>query len=151
MSDKPYTMNDPKIKVPEGMLKAAFNGAGKTVQGCPWQEIAAASVEAALLWMSENPIVPTTSQAEVVRDAVDKVMEHGKGRLLNGSMVSDGVIETCVEWQRRMFLAPEPEVPEEIKDLLWTVPTPDCGIYLVAKHNADVIESFRRSQKAGPK
>ena len=53
----------------------------------------------------------------------------------------------CEEWQRRMFLA-EPEIPEEIEDLLWlkrmrispsNLPDP-----MYACHDADVIEAYRR-------
>jgi hypothetical protein len=44
-------------------------------------------------------------------------------------------------WVLRMYLAPEPEVPEEIKDIL------DRTV----KGDFDVIEAFRRGQKAGLK
>jgi hypothetical protein len=43
---------------------------------------------------------------------------------------------------RRMYLAPEPQVPEEINDLLYR---PDSTF---SSHNKDVIEAYRRG-KAG--
>ena len=45
-----------------------------------------------------------------------------------------------------MFLAPEPEVPEEIKDLLWSI----GGTWMQTdkKHNNEVAEAYRRGKEA---
>lgn len=60
----------------------------------------------------------------------------------------------ATEWQRRMFLAPEQEVPEALKDLLiedenyvppQTVDT-SKGMWL-RTFNQIVIEAYRRGQK----
>ncbi len=45
-----------------------------------------------------------------------------------------------MQWQIRMFFSQEPEIPEEIKDLLWD------NINVMA--NERIIEAFRRG-KAG--
>ncbi len=63
-------------------------------------------------------------------------------------------IKYLVEWQRRIFLAPEPEIPEEIKDLL--SPTdPITGVALLTgltEHGKSVIiEAYRRGKEAGAK
>jgi hypothetical protein len=86
------------IKVPDDMLMAALDAAGQTVKGCPWQEIATKAVEAAIRWLSENPIVPTEEQAQKVWDY------SPRGAFFRQNFLT--------EWQRQMFNAPDPEVPE---------------------------------------
>jgi hypothetical protein len=46
-----------------------------------------------------------------------------------------------------MFLAPESEVPEEIKDLLEELP--ECGGSDNRKIDAIILEAYRRGQKEG--
>lgn len=97
--EKPYpweeTMSEKNIKVPEGMMKASYDAhllLGKMGAQIP------TVLEAALRWLSENPIVPTPEQA----------------RELIGPMVvlnETSLIFAIEAWQRRMFLAPETEVP----------------------------------------
>jgi hypothetical protein len=113
-----------KIVVPDGMLKAAmaarnahFIGDDKRIE---------LILEEALRWQSENPKVPTEKEwAACLQDAC----REGSG------------ISPVMAWVLRMYLAPEPEVPEEIKDIL------DRTV----KGDFDVIEAFRRGQKAGLK
>jgi hypothetical protein len=64
---------------------------------------------------------------------------------LNENSVRTGYNKAIAE-VRRMFLAPNPEVPEEIKDLLCEE-VPHTGPYADV-HNAQIIESFRRGQKS---
>ena len=119
-----------KIIVPEPMLSAAEDsGAGCGSRSCEM------ILEAALRWLSENPIVPTDEQAKLL----------GKVYASNnfGSDYHDSLKRTVVEWQRRMFLAPEPEVPEEVKDLLWDGQTGEDE-----EHNRKIIEAFNRGQKS---
>lgn len=81
-----------RIVVQDGMYRAAMKFQDSGIQFSD-------ALEAALLWLAENPIVPNCEQAEEL-------------------FCNKSIISVCVEWQRRMFLAPEPEVPEELKDLL---------------------------------
>lgn len=113
----------------------------------PDGHIFAPAFEALARSLSENPIVPTPEQvAEIVSfrfgiPATD----------LNANMVVSGEY-AAVEWQRRMFLAPEPEVPEPIKDLLVDpMPTASnpCAVMDAKILNERVIEAYRRGQKAG--
>lgn len=111
-----------KIVVPEGMLRSA------TAEGARWSDrnnSVIHELEAALRWLSENPIVPTPQQWKDIEESVP--MFH--------------IWDRVGEWQRRMFLSPEPEVPEEIKDLVegmsWNSTTPKA-----------IIEAFRRGQKS---
>jgi hypothetical protein len=96
-----------KIVVPEGMSDAAL----EAVLAIPMRgnvgsvDRVNGALKAALRWLSENPIVPTNEQYS---------------KLYNELSSKDAWItyNAVIEWQRRMFLAPETECPEAIKDLL---------------------------------
>ena len=82
------------IKIPEGMLKAAENAA---LSGMPMPRggsLLPKILEAALRWLSENPIVPTDEQ---IHDMYSRECEAGISFTL--------VARFIAEWQRRMFLA----------------------------------------------
>lgn len=94
-----------KIVVPEGMRKSATRAWLESEYEKP--DVIRISLEAALRWLSENPIVPTDTQA----------YDLWQSQILSGKTHSDNELaKLCaVEWQRRMFLAaPEPEIPPEI-------------------------------------
>jgi len=99
-----------KIKVPEGMLEAAMRAsleAGLAIG--PSTELRI-PIEAALRWLSENPIEPSLEQSAILRDLAC-VVSAGYG---THDPTAAAAAAVAMEWQRRMFLAPEPEVPEEI-------------------------------------
>ena len=101
-----------RVIVPEGMVKAAiFAWRLHPIRGYPPEDAVCKAVEAALRWLSENPIVPTMEQATEMSDS-------GHPCVLDG-------VWYATEWQRRMFLAPEPEVHEEDKDYVCT----SCGVF----------------------
>lgn len=131
-------MND--VKVPEGMLEAAFKA--------PYSEDVGdgdvrSILEAALRWLMENPIVPTDEQrAELGRLAPYE--DPGNGKIHSW---------VAVEWQRRMFLAPEAIIPEGFPEEVYSLAWPDVsGVnnpsLTVKLHNDAVLEAFRRGQKA---
>jgi hypothetical protein len=91
-------MSEKKIVVPEGMLEAALDGLGIEIIKARRQYVKD-TLEAALHWLSENPIVPTEKQ---IADLAKTMPYEDSG---NGNVLAVAV----VEWQRRMFLAPEPE------------------------------------------
>ena len=104
-----------KIVIPEGMLTAAWQAVSSKMKtyipghGPGELHVARIAVEAALLWLSENPIVPTKEQLGPV------VKECGK---LSQSLYGyGGWIWMITEWQRRMLLAPGPDVPEAVSKL----------------------------------
>ena len=118
-----------KIVVPAEMLKAAI----PTFAADSYADakgIATAILEAALYWLSENPMVPTAKQ----RDAVVK------SATLNGQMTTNYAC-LMIEWQRHMFLAPEPEVPEEIRNLFVAEVSEPASEF-----NARVVEAYRLGQ-----
>lgn len=89
-----------KIKVPEGMLQAARQ-ATKGWDFCP------EALEAALRWLSSNPIAPTQSQANDLANAYRGAEPYGCATQY-----------AIAEWQRRMLLAPEPEVGLVVKRII---------------------------------
>jgi hypothetical protein len=94
-------MNEKKIVVPEGMLDA-FRKA-ETHHGFLWDaKVLEAMLTAALRWLAENPMVPSHKQVQDIAQS-------------NVYYTSD-VSKWIAEWQRRMFLAPEPEVRQFVKD-----------------------------------
>lgn len=125
------------IKIPNGMLHAALNEFFKaaSLNGYPSLtdlERMQFALKAALSWLSENPIIPTSGQVQVMQVYLHtQTADHGPGPLLS-------------EWQRRMFLAPEPEVPREIRNLfIAEVDEP------ASEFNARIVEAYRLGQKAG--
>jgi len=114
-----------EIKVQDGMLKAAHEKAFVGMGTSITERI----LEAALRWLDiEIRFLLTDDKSEDYAKAIEDV--------------------------RRIFIA-EPEIPEEIEDLLWlkrmrispsNLPDP-----MYARHDADVIEAYRlgRDSKDG--
>lgn len=131
-------MSEKKIVVPEGMLKAAIaviENYDDVVGNGQCEEFRIELiVEAALRWLSENPIVPTKDDLAMVR-----LLYFDRKHLDGKSTVTDFV----VGWQRRMFIAPEPEVPEEIEDLLLPYDMATADGYAI---NVAIIEAYRRGR-----
>ena len=90
-------MSEKKIVVPEGMLRDAMRAWGESFDSDTQPKILENILEAALLWLKENPISPTEDQAEY--------MYSGK----NGLGHSATVQYCMTEWQRHMFLSPKKE------------------------------------------
>jgi hypothetical protein len=115
-------MTDKKIVVPQGGLDAAA-GATKNITTGQWA-ILRDGLEAFCVWLSENPPKP------------DQVQEESIQNYLPGC----GPAEFARQWIARMFLAPEPEVPEDIKDLMLVGVNEKLS-------NKNIIEAFKRGQK----
>ena len=98
-------MNERRIVVPDGMLEAAVP--------CylPDRQLVHSILKAALLWLTENPIVPTRDQEWGLHSAWSM---SDKPQSEAGGDISSQIKFSVIEWQRRMFLAPEPEVLEAI-------------------------------------
>lgn len=126
-----------KIVVPEGMLKAAIEAAGQTIKGCPCQHIAQAAVEAALRWLSECGCELTDAEIQAcVDDALGGDSKKWRINFINAVL--------C-----RMFWAPEPEIPAEVKDLLCDLRNTERGLRFGDtgdKINDAILEAFRRGQ-----
>ena len=130
-----------KIIVPEGMEHAVVREVFEQCGRVDYHPQIRVGLEAALLWLSENPIAPTDEQ-------VEELQEYSFNNI-HGSKMQ--LVWSLFEWQRRMFLAPEPEVPEEVKDLLLdeNIPTADYSRPTRDYYNTQILEAFRRGQKSG--
>ena len=104
-----------KIVIPEGMLTAAWQAVSSKMKtyipghGPGELHIARIAVEASLRWLLDNPIVPTKEQLRSLAKECVKLSNS-----LNGY---NGWIWMITEWQRRMLLAPGPDVPEAVSKL----------------------------------
>lgn len=99
-------MSEKKIVVPEEMLEEVFRFSYDYATAYECVPSEKQQLEAALRWLSEHPIIPNDEQLLEFRHSWDDIWgktQEGKG---------DFLVWALVEWQRRMFLAPEPEVPE---------------------------------------
>jgi len=96
---------------------------------CQWPGLESI-LESALRWLSENPIVPSDEQLEAMIQQARKIGDPYLGLWR----------EVVVEWQRRMFLAPEPEYigEEEIGQF--------CGRY--QRIDEAVREAYRRGKES---
>ena len=133
-----------KIVVPSGMARAAWDAMDEHARihgpavGCVVGSMCSldCGLSAALQWLSENPMVPTIKEANtLIEGAFIEPFVYGRP---NDEMPGQNVIinraqsggprysreqEIFAEWQRRMFLQGEPEVTEEVKDLLQVLPS----------------------------
>ena len=84
--------------VPEGMLKSARDRSDQSNRGYVMRGIEEI-LEVALRWLAENPIVPSAEETQQMFEHC-----HGDWNLM------------WAEWSSRMFLAPEPEDGEAVKE-----------------------------------
>ena len=100
-----------KYAVPRGMLKAAYDaqfgsfGPQKDSHFINLQAMEMC-VEEALRWQSENPQVPTEKQERELYDAWE---ESKRSFTAPYTRFDHATAFGAIEWQRRMYLAPEPE------------------------------------------
>ena len=101
------------IKVPEGMLKAAELEKQLDSEFRLSSQFTAFGdgMRFACRWLSENPFVPTEEQVKQMN------------QMWHSSAIADSRPEyyeqfIAAEWQRRMFLAPDPDEP---------IPCVNCG------------------------
>jgi len=126
-------MGDKKIVVPEGMALDACKAWDKSYfENHSQNDNIHAVLVAALRWLSDNPIEPDEDEVNMMFSSEPNAQVQRVAR------------QACVEWQRRMFLAPDLDPSEdELRDLLhedrWH------------KEIGDAIrEAYRRGRKARP-
>ena len=129
-----------KYLVPEEGLKAALEAWSVGYEGSPtlpMEKRIPTIIEAFIRWQSENPQVPNHEQTI----ALCKVYETQTER-----NYCQSVRDVAVEWVRRMYIAPEPDMPEAIKDLLCPVfdHTGHKGLVEGATHDMGILEAYRR-------
>lgn len=125
-----------KYRVPEEGLEAFKSG----FLGDSGNPIARLNLSAGLRgldefvrWQSENGPRPTKEQLQ---------------KLVRSSLT---VTELCNIWREMMYVSPEPEIPEEVKDLLTTAEDNRTGVtWTNDGHDRAVIEAFNRGRKGRP-
>jgi hypothetical protein len=141
-------MSDKKIKVPEGMLKAAV-AAMKDPPGSKFrstEQWASLGLEAALRWLAEQVDERNQEYAKDIRAAELERFGDDNGRMMEKVAYEFGASHG-LGFVRRMFLAPEPEAPAEIANLL----VDSCAHVTVDSDyiNDRVREAYRRGYSKG--
>jgi hypothetical protein len=99
------TMTVNKYRVPDGMLNAFISGRRHQPYD-DFRDEYIRGLEAAIQWLAENPIMPTMEQL----NAMYKKVDTGNG----GTYIP----AYLAEWQRIMFLVPEPELSDEVEQVI---------------------------------
>lgn len=92
-----------EIHVPQGMMAAYKQGiyAALDVKGYTQDDVDRSGVEAICVWISQNPIVPTTKNLE---DMLGSAWSYA---ICEGTMSGATISAMLQEWQRRMLRAPQ--------------------------------------------
>ena len=129
-------MSGTKIKVSDDfLLKVADKcGSSPTVRQC-----CTAFAEV----LAENPIEPSIEDINAIGCAWFKFFDPDMDDPQHKSF-RDGMLRALDLFQRRMFLSPEPEVPQELSKLFW-----EPGFTRNAElHNVQIVGAFRRGQRS---
>jgi hypothetical protein len=98
-------MTDKRYIVPDGMRRAF----GRALPDPDFDSdgvICLVALEAALRWLADNPAMPSMKQ---LNDMYKKVDTGNGGTYIPAYLA---------EWQRIMFLAPEPELSDEVEQVI---------------------------------
>lgn len=148
-------MSERKYVVPEGMLEAAVEAVKDRSSDFGFsfldnkdkERIVAQTrdtLEAALRWWSEHADSLVTS--EVVRKAARDAFLTDNGW---GETAVSNAQSHFISAIRRMFLAPEPEVPDAVADLMWHGVVSSANKGDRDRHNDYILEAFERGQRSG--
>ena len=148
-----------RIRVPEGVIEAGVSAVRSycAAHGYvgddghisdAWLGAVPEVVGAALLHLSEHPQVPTDEQLQAMREHLLPDMPKGAEHF-----TSNDLFMGAVEWQRRCFVQEEPEIPAELKDLLFVggiASGSDC-LSEVRRDYLDerIVEAYRRGMRKG--
>ena len=132
-------MGEKRYVVPEQMRLAVAQAVHLECGRVDYHPQIRVALEAAVRWLAENPVLPTDEQIRELFSLTNHKVDCASYR------------EREYEWQRRMFLAPEPEVPEAVKDLLWdsaNLVAKNVGIFgdVPVQVDKNIIEAYRRGR-----
>jgi hypothetical protein len=128
-------MNEKKIVVPDGMLKAVNAEWRRGVQ-------LLGLLEAALRWLSEHPVVPTDDESRTLLHFL-RHRAHAE-TTANDISLTQRIVN---EWQRIMFRAERREMHPILKE--WLADAESKGVDTATKVN--YIRLFERAFEAGAK
>ena len=137
-----------KIVVPEGMLKAAKDVYHDKAQDGVDQSAVKEALKAALRWLSEHPIVPTDEQHDVLYKEFVSLPET---RIVTNGTTFRSFFRWAIDaWQRRMFLAPEPEIPDIWMSFVRNAPEDAVSMTIFSANGTELkkidLKAFRRGK-----
>lgn len=95
----------------------------------------------ALLWLSENPILPSIDDAESMGEAWNK-----------NELPQDHFTQAiAVEWQRRMFLRPKKVVPLDLQLMLCDESIADTYTGSRSTYNKAIMEAYELGKREASK
>ena len=127
-------MSDTKIKVPDGMLDAVID----CHEYIPDRRVKRKELEVALLWQKNNAPEPTLEQWK----------ELSRRWLSHPDVANISYVHfVSTEWIKMIYDEQEPEVPQEIADMLqeWSGRTSSSPMQRA------ILDAFRRGQKSKEK
>lgn len=132
-----------KLAIPQAIRDAVHNALASYPVAANTGHAAEIACEAFARAMTENPIVPTDEQ-------MDSAYLEIYGCRLSEASDRGNVSKFVASIQRRMFDAPEPEMPEEIKDMLLDAGAPDSEhcFFKPSVYNERIIEAYRRGKES---
>lgn len=134
---KKLTVED--IEVPDFMLRAASKNWLQSDHEQWHGPRMKKALAAALYALAEEPIVPTDEQAGELWD------RKGSWVISDTEHYAKGIAR---EWQRRMFLKPQPELPEEVKLLMFDPKIVKCGVELAGRNwNESILKAYALGQR----
>lgn len=140
-------MSDKKYAVPEGMIKACSGGMGLLAQDR--LEIV---LEAALRWQSEDWKKSVNAQRMPEPWYTNSFKRWGKfsAQWKNSKEIS--FVDLLIFFANLLnerYVAFEPEVPEEINELMLKEKEDDLDWDTCCRANERILEAYRRGKKAG--
>lgn len=108
-------MSKKQIKIPDGMMGAVDEAISKARylrqkhygnDDLPTSDVIYITLNSALLWLSENPIVPSDEQLFNISGNLPVKMAQIVWSERDRALIA--------EWQRCMFLIPDPEIPDYV-------------------------------------
>ena len=140
-------MNE-KLAIPQVIREAVHNALASYPVAANTGHAAEIACEAFARAMKEHPIVPTG--ADVMTILQDRVNSgHITGE--EYCAIPPATVRFVVrEWLRRMFDAPEAEVPEAIRDMLLDARAPDSEhcFFKPSVYNERIQEAYRRGRES---
>lgn len=138
-----------KIVVPAGMLKAANEALRASSPSM--RSLEEITLEAALRWLDE---ILYENNVDFHRAILEAEKKRCPGNDEYGSVIARRVdfeygVSFARNYIRDLFLAPESEVTEQVRDLLFPYSVTEKGRTMDA--NERIAEAFRRGQKAKEK
>ena len=133
-----------KFQIPKVIRDAVHNALASYPVAANTSHAAEIACEAFAKALAEHPVIPTHEQAIALCEVFE---DKGGSRKPD---YCDSIRAVAIEFQRCMFVAPEPEVPEGIKDMLLDARSPDSEhcFFKPSVYNERITEAYRRGKES---